>query len=186
MSAAEAASQLLTTHSTTPISRRQYLDGNQLQRLSLTLGRRHLHPPESYDFPSDPALQDLTSLSATPADGTPLPPGYHLVYFTPGGLESELGPDGTDRTFNAPAPFTRRMWAGGKITWFDQADLRGMGEGEGGKGLRRLRVGEMAEERTKLVDAKAKTSRDGSEMVLVDVEKEFWTRDDGLVCVDQR
>lgn len=137
---------------------RQLLDANQLQKLSLTLGRRELYP--GLDVSAEPP----------PAD-TPVPPGYHLVYFTPGGLESELGPDGTDRTFNSPAPFTRRMWAGGKMTW--------------PAGPAQLRVGEVAEERTKLLSAVPKTSRDGGEMVLVQVEKEFWGKD-GLALTDQR
>lgn len=90
-SAAEAAERLLSTFKGQTTSRKQILDGNQLQRLSLTLNRRELHPG-----------LDVSFLNSAPPNGTPLPPGYHLVYFTPGGVESELGLDGTDRTFNAP------------------------------------------------------------------------------------
>ncbi|KAI8256766.1 Mesaconyl-C(4)-CoA hydratase [Colletotrichum sp. SAR 10_77] len=86
------------------------------------------------------------------------------------GVESELGMDGTDKTFNAPAPFTRRMWAGGKMQFIEGTSLK---------------VGEEVEERTRLVGATPKKSRSGDEMVLVDVEKEFWGRD-GLVVKDQR
>lgn len=140
------------------VTKHQLLDANQVQKLSLTLSRRELYP--GLDISEDP-----------PPAGTPLPPGYHLVYFSPGGVETELGPDGTDRTFNSPAPFTRRMWAGGTMRW---------------EGCRsQLRVGEMAEERTKLLSAVPKMSRDGGEMVLVDVEKEFWGKD-GLALVDRR
>ena len=122
--------------------RRQVLDGNQLQKLALTLGRTSM---AGQDVSADP-----------PPIGTPIPPGYHLVYFTPVGTESELGADGTDRTFNAPAPFTRRMWAGGHMAW----------PGE-------LRVGDEVEEHTRLVSATPKKSRSAGEMVLVEVEKEF-------------
>lgn len=48
-----------------------------------------------------------------------------------------------------------------------------------------LRVGEEVEERTRLVGATAKKSREGSEMVLVEVEKEFWGPK-GLALVDRR
>ncbi|KAF7526698.1 hypothetical protein G7054_g10666 [Neopestalotiopsis clavispora] len=157
-SASEAASRMTDTFANKVFTTRQLLDANQLQKLSLTLGRRELYP--GLDVSAEPP----------PAD-TPVPPGYHLVYFTPGGLESELGPDGTDRTFNSPAPFTRRMWAGGKMTW--------------PAGPAQLRVGEVAEERTKLLSAVPKKSRDGGEMVLVQVEKEFWGKD-GLALTDQR
>ncbi|KAK3934494.1 hypothetical protein QBC46DRAFT_273667 [Diplogelasinospora grovesii] len=154
----EAADQMLRTFEGKTATRRQMIDGNQLQKLCITLGRKHLWP-------------DLdVSTGTAPPRGTPLPPGYHLVYFTPSDLEGALGADGSDRTFNAPAPFTRRMWAGGRMRWFHEA---------------RLRVGEEVEERTKLVGATAKKSRDGSEMILVEVEKEFWG-ERGLSLVDQR
>lgn len=91
----------MRTFQDTLLVRKQILDGNQLQKLSLTLGRTRLWP-------------DMESIAHgggdTPHIGTPLPPGYHLIYFTPGELERDLGGDGSDRTFNPPAPFTRRMW----------------------------------------------------------------------------
>ncbi|GJD00076.1 mitochondrial 3-hydroxyacyl-thioester dehydratase [Colletotrichum higginsianum] len=155
--ATQAAAELLDTFAGRDVVRRQLLDANQLQRLSLTLNRRELH--RGQDVSAD-----------APAQGTPLPPGYHLVYFTPAGVESELGMDGTDKTFNAPAPFTRRMWAGGRMRFVEGTSLR---------------VGEEVEERTRLVAATPKTSRSGDEMVLVDVEKEFWGRD-GLAVKDRR
>ena len=91
-SASEACSELLTRFQNGPISiRKQVLDANQLQLLSITLNRT----PSSFN---------------PPPDGTPVPPGYHLVYFTPSIIESELGLDGTDRTVNPLNPYTRRMW----------------------------------------------------------------------------
>ncbi|KAK1780641.1 hypothetical protein QBC45DRAFT_407840 [Copromyces sp. CBS 386.78] len=158
ITASEAASQMLHTFQDKTIVRKQTLDGNQLQKLCLTLGRRYGLGPQL----------DLTL--GCPPNGTPVPPGYHLVYFTPSELEEDLGADGTDRTFNAPAPFTRRMWAGGQMRWNDGTELR---------------VGEQVEEHTKLITAVAKKSRDGSEMVLVEVNKEFWG-ERGLAVVDQR
>lgn len=162
VSAAAAAEQLLHTFQNKTITLRQTLDSHQLQKLSLTLTRPILHPDGD-----GPSL--LTT--SPPPNGTPLPPGYHLAYFTPASLEADLGPDGTDRTFNAPAPFTRRMWAGGRMTWTPGCPLR---------------VGQEVEERTRLVGATPKVSgRDGSEMVLVEVEKEFWGPQ-GLALVDRR
>ncbi|KAK7443713.1 hypothetical protein Landi51_09061 [Colletotrichum acutatum] len=152
-----AAAKLLDTFAGKDVVRKQLLDSNQLQRLSLTLNRKELHP-------------GVDVSSEAPAQGTPLPPGYHLVYFTPTGVESELGMDGTDKTFNAPAPFTRRMWAGGKMQFVEGTSLK---------------VGEVVEARTRLVGATPKKSKSGDEMVLVDVEKEFYGND-GLVVKDQR
>lgn len=51
---------------------------------------------------------------------------------------------------------------------------------------RPLRVGERVEEGTTLLGAKVKkSSRGGGEMVLVEVEKQFW-EERGLSVVDQR
>ncbi|EFQ35625.1 uncharacterized protein GLRG_10769 [Colletotrichum graminicola M1.001] len=157
INATDAASKLLDTFVGKCVVHKQVLDSNQLQRLSLTLNRKELHPGQ--DVSAD-----------APVQGTPLPPGYHLVYFTPAGVESELGMDGSDKTFNAPTPFTRRMWAGGRMQFPEGIALK---------------VGEEVEERTRLVAATPKRSRSGDEMVLVNVEKEFWGRD-GLAVKDQR
>jgi hydroxyacyl-ACP dehydratase HTD2-like protein with hotdog domain len=156
-SAKEAAAKILGSTSGKTITRKQILDSNQLQRLSITLLRPNLH-------------SGISVADSPPKNGTPIPPGYHLVYFTPFGLENELGADGTDRAFNPVKPFTRRMWAGGSMTWSNGLSLK---------------VGEEAEEKTRIVSAVPKVSRDGSEMVLVGVEKEFWGGD-GKVLVDQR
>ncbi|THH33968.1 hypothetical protein EUX98_g284 [Antrodiella citrinella] len=43
--------------------------------------------------------------------------GHHLVFFHPRNPECALRADGTDADFCPPEPFTRRMWAGGKIEW---------------------------------------------------------------------
>ncbi|KAF2635175.1 hypothetical protein P280DRAFT_462007 [Massarina eburnea CBS 473.64] len=140
--AQEACSELLTRFSTSPIStRHQILDANQLHLLQTTLTRT----PTSYTHPKP---------------GTPIPPGYHLVYFTPSILESELGRDGTDRTVNPLAPFTRRMWAGGELEWNERKDSG-------------LKVGQEVQETTRLVSAEAKTMKNGGEMLVVGVEKEF-------------
>ncbi|KAL8661883.1 MAG: hypothetical protein Q9202_005165 [Teloschistes flavicans] len=46
-----------------------------------------------------------------------MPRGYHLVYFPPKVSQSSLLPDGTDPFHSPGLPFTRRMWAGGDITF---------------------------------------------------------------------
>ncbi|KAI0440581.1 hypothetical protein F4803DRAFT_526926 [Xylaria telfairii] len=159
LSALDAASSLLARFQGKTHSKSQMLDGNQLQKLSLTLGRREIHPGINIE-------------ARAPRVGTLLPPGYHLVYFTPDGVEQQLGPDGSDVVFNAPKPFTRRMWAGGRMRWLGE-DVA-------------LRVGDEAEERTKLVDATPKRSGSGGgEMILVQVEKQFWGPR-GLALVDER
>ncbi|KAL1889127.1 hypothetical protein Sste5346_009073 [Sporothrix stenoceras] len=160
--AAQAADQLLADHSDRTVVRKQLIDANQLAKLAFTLGRPTVSGVEVTD---DTVLPE----------GTPVPAGYHLVYFTPGGVESQLGPDGTDRTYNAPAPFSNRMWAGGQMKWdLPESDKSG------------LLVGDIAEEHTRLLSAKPKvSSTTGKPMVLVEVEKQLFSPR-GLVLVDRR
>lgn len=137
-----------------PVStRKQILDANQLQLLSITLNRSLLS--------NNPTLE-----------GTPIPAGYHLVYFTPSIVESELGLDGTDRTVNPLAPYTRRMWAGGELTWAQDTDAI-------------LRVGQEVRETTKLLSAEPKQLKNGGEMLVVGVEKTFENAN-GIALTDRR
>lgn len=152
--AANACSELLSRFANKPVSTRtQLLDANQLHLLSVTLGRS----PTSY---------------TPPKDGTPIPPGHHLVYFTPSILESELGLDGTDRTVNPLSPFTRRMWAGGELRWNQHE-----------KAL--LKVGQEVTETTHLLSAEPKTLKSGAQMLVVGVEKQF-SNAHGVALIDQR
>ncbi|KAE8359069.1 hypothetical protein BDV27DRAFT_136685 [Aspergillus caelatus] len=149
-----------------PQTRSQFLDANQLQLLSLTLNRPSLYP----DTPS------LNNASASIPAGTPLPPGYHLVYFTPAFLEYELGVDGTDASYNPETPFTRRMWAGGEVRWPRAAD----------GSPNPLRVGQEVQETTKVLSAEPKVVRKtGEEMIVVGVEKEF-RNEHGVAIIDRR
>jgi hydroxyacyl-ACP dehydratase HTD2-like protein with hotdog domain len=108
-------------------------------------------------------------VQSPPKAATPLPPGYHLVYMAPASLEDDLGADGTDKTFNPPGTFTRRMWAGGSMAWSKQ---------------NLLRIGEDVEEWTRLISAVPKTSRSGHEMVLVEIRKKF-ANSNGVALTDR-
>ncbi|PYI05747.1 C6 transcription factor [Aspergillus sclerotiicarbonarius CBS 121057] len=161
-----ATSFLSRFQSLGPQTRSQTLDANQLQLLSLTLNRPSL-------FPNAPSLSNTpASLSA----GTPLPAGYHLVYFTPAFLENELGADGTDTSYNPASPFTRRMWAGGEVHW---------PRGKDGK-PNYLRVGQEVQETTTVLSAEPKiVKKTGEEMIVVGVEKEF-RNEFGVAVLDRR
>ncbi|KAF2274059.1 uncharacterized protein EI97DRAFT_435430 [Westerdykella ornata] len=160
-SAAEACSELLERFDNKPVSiRRQLLDRNQTQLLSLTLGRPEIH-------------KGVSIADSPPADGTPLPPGYHLVYFTPAILEQDLGRDGTDRTVNPIAPYTRRMWAGGELKWSQDPSSF-------------LRVGQTIQETTKLLSAVSKKLKTGADMLVVGVEKTYTTEEGDVALIDNR
>ncbi|KAJ9308860.1 hypothetical protein DTO280E4_4136 [Paecilomyces variotii] len=166
LSAASVASSFLSKFASLgPQTRTQTLDANQLQLLSLTLNRPTL-------YADSPHLSN----AAPPPAGTPLPPGYHLAYFTPPFLEGELGADGTDKSYNPESPFTRRMWAGGEVRW-PRRD---------GEVLNPLRVGQEVRETTKVLSAEPKVVRKtGEEMIVVGVEKMF-ENEDGVAVIDRR
>ena len=88
-----------------------------------------------------------------PADGDPLPPGWHWFYFLPSVPQSEIGDDGHPRLggFLPPVPLPQRMWAGGRMT-FEQP----------------LRVGEPATRRSEIVKVEPKSGRSG-QLVFVTV-----------------
>ncbi|KAJ5151353.1 uncharacterized protein N7482_010605 [Penicillium canariense] len=164
--ASVAASFVSRFQSLGPQTRAQRIDANQLQLLTLTLNRPSL-------FPGSPSLSNTPT--APPAE-TSVPPGYHLVYFTPAFLEGELGPDGTDASYNPEAPFTRRMWAGGEVLWPRSAD---------GK-PNPLRVGQEVRETTRVLSAEPKVvMKTGEDMIVVGVEKEF-SNDRGISIIDRR
>lgn len=155
-SAAEACTEIFERfgQGERPISiRRTLLDANQLHLLSTTLGRN-------------------SSSYQAPKQGTPIPPGYHLVYFTPSFPERELGRDGTDRTVSPLSPYTRRMWAGGELEWSQDASNL-------------LKVGQTVTETTRILSADPKKLKNGGEMIVVGVEKTF-ENEQGLALTDRR
>jgi hydroxyacyl-ACP dehydratase HTD2-like protein with hotdog domain len=117
--------------------------------------------------------------------GTPLPPGYHLAYFTPAQLPSVLGRDGTDASFNPDHPFTRRMWAGGSLSWAGADPSLVNSTSSQRPGL--LRVGNTATEITKVLSCEPKTiGKTGEPMLVVGVEKQFLNDRDELCVIDKR
>ncbi|ORY59235.1 uncharacterized protein BCR38DRAFT_460541 [Pseudomassariella vexata] len=71
------------------------------------------HPP--IFNPSSALSSGLSPSKATPPQ--PLPEAHHLVYFPPQLPASGLTPDGTDPFHSPGAPFDRRMWASGSISF---------------------------------------------------------------------
>jgi 3-methylfumaryl-CoA hydratase len=106
----------------------------------------------------------VAALSATldrddplPADGDPLPPLWHWLYFLPVHRQSALGPDGHPKRggFLPPVELPRRMWAGGRLEF--RAPLR---------------VGESIERVSRIANVELKQGRTGS-LVFVLVRHEI-------------
>jgi len=77
-----------------------------------------IHPERLSDlYITLPTRDGIRKPFREPLKSQPLGFGHHIAFFhflTP---ESELRPDGTDGEFCPPEPFSRRMWASGKMTW---------------------------------------------------------------------
>jgi hydroxyacyl-ACP dehydratase HTD2-like protein with hotdog domain len=52
-----------------------------------------------------------------------MPAGHHLVYFPSQIPLSQLLPDGTDHLHSPGGPFTRRLWAGGRVRFSGSRNL---------------------------------------------------------------
>jgi 3-methylfumaryl-CoA hydratase len=105
---------------------------------------------------------------APPADGDPLPPLWHWLYFLPLHRQSELGPDGHAKRggFLPPVPLPRRMWAGGRFEFHQP-----------------LRIGEAIRRNSRIVDVSVKDGRSGR-LVFVLVRHEIGN-DAGLAIVEE-
>jgi 3-methylfumaryl-CoA hydratase len=102
-------------------------------------------------------------------DGDALPPGWHVVYFTPRVATSELRPDGTPaRTVAVPdMPLPRRMFAGQAFRFH-----------------RPLRIGQALRQETELTDISVKRGSTGT-MVFTTVVSRIHGPD-GLAVEDER
>ncbi|HUP29163.1 MAG TPA: MaoC family dehydratase N-terminal domain-containing protein [Usitatibacter sp.] len=91
-----------------------------------------------------------------PADGTPLPPLWHWLYFLPLHRQSDIGPDGHAKRggFLPPIPLPRRMWAGSQLEFREP-----------------LRVGDAITRTSTIEDVTEKSGRSGA-LVFVRVRHE--------------
>ncbi|KAK3313548.1 hypothetical protein B0H66DRAFT_355853 [Apodospora peruviana] len=106
---------------------------------------------------------------------TPLPQGgHHLVYFPLQEPSNKLMPDGTDRDHCPGHPFTRRMWAGGSITYADDWYRKFRLDG------RRACCVETVGEPT------LRSSINGDKRVYVDVRRRYGLVDENLSRADDR
>ncbi|BEJ13997.1 hypothetical protein CspHIS471_0311710 [Cutaneotrichosporon sp. HIS471] len=56
-------------------------------------------------------------------EGGFLPKGHNLIYWQPSAFMDQLAADGTSTEYNAPEPYSRRMWAAGSWEWRRDAGL---------------------------------------------------------------
>lgn len=114
------------------------------------------------------AMQATLGYTPSLQDGNPLPPFFHQLYFWTPYPPSHLGRDGHPARGQGVIPdlgLPRRMWAGGRLSFFDP-----------------LRIGETAECRTTLISAERKTGRSGA-LGLVQIKLDFVQK--GKLCLSE-
>ncbi|KAL5532752.1 hypothetical protein ACEPAF_4526 [Sanghuangporus sanghuang] len=157
-------------HSNTTRLRRLYssatplVSSEQEKALDDWISKTHTATRQYDDDLSPSKVKDLYSMLPTRdhtddsifSTGKPLAPLHTLVFFHPRSREDQLGEDQTDRDFCPPAPFTRRMWAGGAFRF---PGPHGSGEA--------LRIGQNASARVKIGKIEKKGFENGTPMVFV-------------------
>ncbi|KAK6510770.1 hypothetical protein TWF506_009866 [Arthrobotrys conoides] len=117
----------------------------------------------------------FTIKAMLPIYGRPLPPGFHFAFFNGYTQESDLSPDGYISTQAPGGPWTRRMWAGGKLTFNRMPDKRAKGEDRGARRARPLDIGRRAYCHETVEDVQMK-GEPGSpnEMMFVYLRRKIW------------
>ncbi|OAA47443.1 mitochondrial 3-hydroxyacyl-thioester dehydratase [Beauveria brongniartii RCEF 3172] len=72
--------------------------------------------------PPPPAPGGESSSPTVQSPPRPLPQGHHLVYFPIQAAPSQLAPDGADMDHSPGAHYSRRLWAGGEVTFRNDTD----------------------------------------------------------------
>ncbi|KAK6354181.1 hypothetical protein TWF730_008593 [Orbilia blumenaviensis] len=127
--------------------------------------------PSDEKVPHNP----FTIKAILPIYGTTLPPAFHFAYFNGYTQEEDLSPDGYISTQAPGGPWTRRMWAGGKLTYNRMPEKRQKGQDKGARRARPLDVGRRAFCHETVEDVQMK-GEPGSpnEMMFVHLRRKLW------------
>ncbi|KAF5357969.1 hypothetical protein D9756_001535 [Leucocoprinus leucothites] len=147
----------------TQITRRQSYHSEALDKWinnppSITLTDSFHYEPLSDLYITLPTRDGTRKPYAEPKVGQPVPYGSQLAFFHARKPEHLLRADGTDEDISPPAPFLRRMWAGGKMTWNNDNPML---------------VGSKVHGRSTVGDVKLKGAEKGKPMVFVTQKIEY-------------
>jgi len=139
-----------------------------IEHLKTWTGRQEMLDDHLGLFPPAALSATLDRDDPNPAEGDPLPPLWHWLYFLPRARQSEIGPDGHPRRggFLPPVPLPRRMWAGGRLAFHAP-----------------LHLGEPVRRTSTIADISAKSGRSGT-LVFVLVRHEI-TGPAGLAITEE-
>jgi len=129
---------------------------SKLMELRQWIGRSETVTDQIGATPIQALGATLDHPAVLPAEGQPIPPLWHWLYFLPMHCQSEIGADGHARRggFLPPVPLPRRMWAASQFEF-----------------LAPIRVGDRVERRSTIEAVTAKEGRTGP-LVFVKVRHE--------------
>lgn len=95
-----------------------------IEELRKSIGRKIESADEATAYPVRALAATFDRQEPEPAKGTPIPPGWHILYFLTTAPTSALAPDGlpVEAGVLPRMPLPRRMYAGSRITFHD--DIR--------------------------------------------------------------
>jgi 3-methylfumaryl-CoA hydratase len=118
-----------------------------LERLREWVGRKETRTDVVTRWPITALAATLDDTRVSCDEGSPVPPGWHWIFFLEAKPPSELGPDGHPKRggFLPPVPLPRRMWAGGRLEL-----------------VRPLTIGERITRESEIVSVEPKSGRSGT------------------------
>jgi 3-methylfumaryl-CoA hydratase len=153
---------------TVPESKGQYMS-NDLEHLREWVGRRETRRDTMAPWPVTALAATLDERELQVESGTPVPPGWHWLYFLEAKPASELGTDGHPKKggFLPPVPLPRRMWAGGRLEF-----------------LKPLKVGEALTRESEILSVEPKSGRSGT-LVFVTVRQTIQAAGETAIVEEQ-
>jgi 3-methylfumaryl-CoA hydratase len=126
---------------------------DELAHLRDWVGRKELREDVIVSWPITALAATVDDVRVSSENGSPVPPGWHWIFFLEAKPPSELGADGHPKRggFLPPVPLPRRMWAGGRLEF-----------------LRPLTIGESVTRESEIVSVEPKSGRSG-DLVFVTV-----------------
>jgi 3-methylfumaryl-CoA hydratase len=118
-----------------------------LERLREWVGRKETRTDVVTQWPISALAATVDDTRVSCDEGSPVPPGWHWIFFLEAKTPSELGPDGHPKRggFLPPVPLPRRMWAGGRLEL-----------------LRPVAIGERITRESEIVSVEPKSGRSGT------------------------
>lgn len=123
------------------------MTGDSFEHLREWVGKKEVRSDTITAWPIAALAATLDETNLNVAHGSPVPNGWHWIFFLEAKPASELGSDGHPKRggFLPPVPLPRRMWAGGRLEF-----------------IQPLKIGDSISRESEIVSVEPKTGRSGT------------------------